>query len=199
VDGAAELGLDFEIVLPAGRKLGMTLTHNTTHAVRGKIGCKVTHVGEGGAAVEAAGQICKNTTCSGEPSIIPSDWIIGVNGTDVSDDPKDDVVAVIKAAMATGESVTMRFRRSEESEAARVAISLQGVKGGGGRERPDSANPRDLRGKHVHVYWMDAHGASVTYAGRVVDYNPNDNLHFIRYDDGDEEWHDMRQTRYDVV
>jgi hypothetical protein len=124
VDGAAELGLDFEIVLPAGRKLGMTLTHNTTHAVRGKIGCKVTHVDEGGAAVEAAGQICKNTTCLGVPSIIPSDWIIGVNGTDVSDDPKDDVVAVIKAAMATGESVTMRFRRSEESEAARVAIYL---------------------------------------------------------------------------
>ena len=124
VDGAAELGLDFEIVLPAGRKLGMTLSHNTTHAVRGKIGCKVTHVDEGGAAVEAAGQICKNTTCSGVPSIIPSDWIIGVNGTDVSDDPKDDVDAVIKAAMATGESVTMRFRRSEESEAARVAMYL---------------------------------------------------------------------------
>ena len=46
---------------------------------------------------------------------------------------------------------------------------------------------------------MDASGASVTYAGRVVDYNPNDNTHFIRYDDGDEEWHDLRQTRYDVL
>ena len=130
-DGAVELCLDFEIVLPAGRKLGMTLTHNTTHAVRGKIGCKVTHVDEGGAAVEAAGQICKkcletkcDKTCPGVPSIIPHDWVIGVNGTDVSDDPKDDVVAVIKAAMATGEPVTMRFRRSEESEAARVAIYL---------------------------------------------------------------------------
>ena len=130
-DGAVELCLDFEIVLPAGRKLGMTMTHNTTHAVRGKIGCKVTHVDEGGAAVEAAGQICKkcletkcDTTCPGVPSIIPHDWVIGVNSIDVSDDPRDDVIAVIKAAMATGEPVTMRFRRSEESEAARVAIYL---------------------------------------------------------------------------
>ena len=126
------LGLDFEVVLRGGVPLGMTLTHNTTHADDGgKIGCKVTHVDKEGAAVEAAGQICKtcletkcDTSCPGVSPIIPQDWIIAVDDKDVSEIPKDDVIAVITAAMATGEPVTMRFRRTKESEAARVAIYL---------------------------------------------------------------------------
>ena len=125
------LGLDFEVVLRGGVPLGMTLTHKTIHADGGKIGCKVTHVDKKGAAVEVAGQTCItcletkcDASCPGVSPIIPHDWIIAVDGKDVSEIPKDDVIAVTTAAMATGEPVTMRLRRTKESEAARVAIYL---------------------------------------------------------------------------
>ena len=108
--GSSLESLEFEVVLPAGDKLGLGLTHNDTHVAHGQIGCKVTTVQDGGMAAETG-------------KIQVHDWIITVNGKDVSKDDKAMVVKVIKAAMASGEPVVMRFRRETVEGAAAEAVA----------------------------------------------------------------------------
>jgi hypothetical protein len=98
------------VVLPAGVKLGLGLTHNDTHVAHGQIGCKVTTVQDGGMAAETG-------------KIQVHDWIISVNGKDVSKDDKAIVVKVIKAAMASDEPVAMRFRRETVEGAAAESVA----------------------------------------------------------------------------
>ena len=92
--GSTGRGLDveFEVVLPAGSsKLGLgfrSTSHKTT----------VTRV-QAGSAAAATGKI------------LPHDWVVGVNGTDVRHDSKKSVIKVLRAAMALGEPVGIRFKR----------------------------------------------------------------------------------------
>ena len=117
--GAGSANLEFEVALPAGSKLGIGFTHNDTHATHGKIGCKVTTVQAESAAAKSG-------------KILPHDWLLAVNGTDVSHDNKQGVIRVIKVAMASGEPVTMRFRRE-----AMDAVSKVSARGEEGREEDD--------------------------------------------------------------
>jgi hypothetical protein len=117
--GAGSANLEFEVALPAGSKLGIGFTHNDTHATHGKIGCKVTTVQAESAAAKSG-------------KILPHDWLLAVNGTDVSHDNKQGVIRVIKVAMALGEPVTMRFRRE-----AMDAVSKVSARGEEGREEDD--------------------------------------------------------------
>ena len=93
----------YEVVLPAGSKLGMGLTHcneKSSHFTdHGNIGCRVTTVQEGSAAAETG-------------KILPHDWIVAVNGTNVSHGDEKGVFEVLRAALVSGEAVTMRFRRA---------------------------------------------------------------------------------------
>ena len=93
-------GLDFEVVLPAGSKLGMSLTHNETHVKHGQIGCKVAKVQDGSAAALTG-------------KIQVHDWILAVNGITVSHDTKDDVIRAVQGVAMSGAPVTLRFRRQE--------------------------------------------------------------------------------------
>ena len=97
---------DVDVVLLPGASLGVGLTHNDTHVAHGEIGCKVMSV-EDGSAVAATGKI------------IPHDWIIAVNGTNVSHDDKPVVIKVLQAAMRTGEPIKLRLSREKETEEAR--------------------------------------------------------------------------------
>ena len=99
-------GEEFEVVIPAGSKLGMGLTHcneKSSHFANGNIGCKVTTVQEGSAAAETG-------------KIQAHDWLLAVNGTNVSHGDQKGVIEVIKVALASGEAVTMRFRREAEGD-----------------------------------------------------------------------------------
>ena len=107
-------GLEFTVVLPTSGNMGMGLTHNDTHVAHGRIGCKVTRCVEGGHAAATG-------------AIIPHDWIIAVNGKDVSHDSKRGVIAVLKAAFGAGDFATLRFSREEENEAARAAAEKAGA------------------------------------------------------------------------
>ena len=113
---AATGGVEFDvdIVLPPGASLGVGLTHNDTHVAHGNIGCKVMSV-EDGSAVAATGKI------------IPHDWIIAVNGTNVSHDDKPVVIKVLQAAMRPGEPFTLRFSRENENEEARTVAAERAV------------------------------------------------------------------------
>ena len=113
---AATGGVEFDvdIVLPPGASLGVGLTHNDTHVAHGNIGCKVMSV-EDGSAVAATGKI------------IPHDWIIAVNGTNVSHDDKPVVIKVLQAAMRPGEPLTLRFSRENENEEARTVAAERAV------------------------------------------------------------------------
>ena len=93
-------GLDYEVVLPAGSKLGMSLTHNETHVKHGQIGCKVAKVQDGSAAALTG-------------KIQVHDWILAVNGITVSHDTKDDVIRAVQGVAMSGAPVTLRFRRQE--------------------------------------------------------------------------------------
>ena len=101
--GREAKGDEYEVVLPAGSKLGMGLTHcneKSSHFTNhGNIGCRVTTVQEGSAAAETG-------------KILPHDWILAVNGTNVSHGDEKGVFEVLKGALVSGEAVTMRFRRA---------------------------------------------------------------------------------------
>ena len=109
-------------------------THNDTHALHGQNGCKVTKCAAGGSAA-ATGKI------------LPHDWIIAINGKDVSQDTKTGVIDVLKAAMGgnamggeavggeavggegtVGEgTVTLRFRRENIVEAVMTGVEFEVV------------------------------------------------------------------------
>ena len=42
---------------------------------------------------------------------------------------------------------------------------------------------RDIVGQRVSVYWEDE---ATWFEGKVVDYNPVEDAHYVRYDDGDQ-------------
>ena len=92
--GAAQTATEFNVVLPAGSKMGMGLTHND------QLGCEVASVQEGGAAAKTG-------------MIRPHDWIVAVNGRNVSRNTNKDAISTIQAALRTGKAVTMRFRRND--------------------------------------------------------------------------------------
>ena len=96
---AATEGFEFEVVIPTRGKLGMGLAH-LVNGAHGQVGCKVTRCVEGGSAA-ATGQI------------EPHDWIIAINEKDVSNEEKETVIAVLRAAKIEGETATLRFRREE--------------------------------------------------------------------------------------
>ena len=95
--GAAQTATEFNVVLPAGSKMGMGLTHND------QLGCEVASVQEGGAAAKTG-------------KIRPHDWIVAVNGRNVSRNTNKDAISTIQAALRTGKAVTMRFRRNDMAE-----------------------------------------------------------------------------------
>ena len=101
--GREATGLEFNVVLPTRGKLGMGVTHRDTHATHGKLGCKVTRCVDGG-----------NAATSGK--ILANDWIIAVNGTNVRHGDLKGVLKMLKGAMASGDTVTVRFRREVERE-----------------------------------------------------------------------------------
>ena len=107
-------GLEFDVkILKKDIKskggLGMGFVHNDDGYGDDKIGCKVKTVKAGGAGA-ATGKI------------IPHDWLLAVNGKDVQTDDKAHVISALKAAMnEANKPMTLRFRRSEECEEARVA------------------------------------------------------------------------------
>ena len=105
----------------------------TTHALHDKNGCTVTKCAADGSAA-ATGKI------------VPHDWIIAINGKDVSQENKTGVIDVLKAAMGgddamggaavageggegtVGEgTVTLRFRRENIVEAVMTGVEFEVV------------------------------------------------------------------------
>jgi hypothetical protein len=104
---------EFDVVVPTGGMMGMGVKHTN-----GQTGCRVSTLIEGGKAV-ASGQIARD------------DWIIAINGKDVSRDIEKGVVEVLKAALSEGSDATLRFRRDGAQVAAQAAIETkEGAKGG---------------------------------------------------------------------
>ena len=110
-------GLEFDVVIlkreiKSKGGLGVGFVHNDDGYGDDKIGCKVKTVKAGGAAA-ATGKI------------ISHDWLLAVNGKDVRTDDKAHVITALKAAMnEANKPVTLRFRRSEDCEEARVANAI---------------------------------------------------------------------------
>jgi hypothetical protein len=48
----------------------------------------------------------------------------------------------------------------------------------------------------VQVFWS---GERKWYRGRVAKWRHSDRHHFIRFEDGDERWYNMRKQKYEVI